>query len=696
MSQALRLALPRKQKLRPEVQALRALAVSLVVVYHYWPAALPGGFVGVDVFFAISGFLITSQLLKEVDRTGSVSMPSFWARRARRILPPALFVLLFCAVGTIVFVPLNYWQQFFAEMRASTTYGQNWHLASSAVNYFAQGQGPSPVEHYWSLSAEEQFYLVWPVLILVAVKIAGIGRVRIPRRPLAVVLPLLTLVSLGYGIWCTDADPAKAYFMTPTRAWEFGAGGLLALLPAATRNARLRSLVSWLGLGAIGIAAASYSDLTPFPGEAALLPVLGAVAVMWAGAPESRIAPTPVLARRPVQFLGDISYAVYLWHWPLFILAPFALGAAIHTDTKVVLVMLTILAAWLTKLGIEDPVRSGPLLVRRRARWTFGAAAAGTGMVLAVTFWGAQHVQAQIHKDERASEVLLASRPSCFGAAARDPRHPCSNPKLKFAVVPTPIAAANRPNSPCRFVQTRPFHVCAFGVPRAKATGTVALVGDSHASHWRAALEVVARKHGWYGLSITRSGCPFSRTVKVLRVPLFAQCIQWNHQLPHWFAQHPQVSTVFVVQESGQKWVVPRGQSEYGAEVSGFQKAWRSLPQSVKHVIVIHDTPKDRDSTAACVERAIGRHQRAGLACKVPRGLALDPDAEATAAAHAHMPRVQIVDLNRFFCDRRWCYPVIGGALVHKDQHHMTVVWATTLGPYLEHDVDRLITRWNR
>jgi hypothetical protein len=205
---------------------------------------------------------------------------------------------------------------------------------------------------------------------------------------------------------------------------------------------------------------------------------------------------------------------------------------------------------------------------------------------------------------------------------------------------------------------------------------------------------VVAQRKGWYGLSITRSGCPFSRTKKVLRVPLFSQCIQWNRQLPHWFAAHPQVSTVFVVQESGQKWVVPHGQSEYGAEVSGFTKAWRTLPASVKHIVVIHDTPKDRDSTAACVERSIAGHRQAGLACKVPRGVALDPDAEATAAAHAHMRRVQIVDLNRFFCDSRWCYPVIGGALVHKDQHHMTVVFATTLGPYLDADVDRLMKRW--
>src|SRR5436190_11967198 len=229
------------KEVRPEIQALRAAAVSLVVVYHFWPALLPGGFVGVDVFFAISGFLITSLLLREVDRTGTVSMTAFWARRARRILPPALVVLLFCAVATIVFVPLNYWQQFFGEMRASTTYGQNWHLASAAVDYFSSSNPVSPVEHFWSLSAEEQFYLVWPVLIVLVATARRVRRLGFGRRSIGIVMALLTVLSLAYGVYSTATDPAAAYFVTPSRAWEFGAGGLLALSsPFAAARVRLR------------------------------------------------------------------------------------------------------------------------------------------------------------------------------------------------------------------------------------------------------------------------------------------------------------------------------------------------------------------------------------------------------------------------------------------------------------------------
>src|SRR3954469_2172017 len=225
---------------RPEIQGLRAVAVAVVVVCHFWPAALPGGFVGVDVFFVISGFLITSHLLREVAATGRVSLAAFWARRARRILPAALLVLAVCALATLALVPDVHRSQFFAEIRASAFYVQNWQLAHSAVDYFARGDGPSPVQHFWSLSAEEQFYLVWPVLILIAA--------AIHRRAIAIVLGAVTIASLVYSISKTASDPAAAYFITPTRAWEFGFGGLLAMLRPTTVIAPARAVVTWAGL----------------------------------------------------------------------------------------------------------------------------------------------------------------------------------------------------------------------------------------------------------------------------------------------------------------------------------------------------------------------------------------------------------------------------------------------------------------
>src|SRR4051794_15888134 len=285
----------RQRAVREEIQALRALAVVLVVVYHYWPAVAPAGFVGVDVFFVISGFLITDMLLREVTARGTVSLPRFWARRARRLLPAALLTIAVCAVATLVFVPVTYWEQFFGEMRASAAYVQNWHLAGAAVDYFAP-HDRSPVRHFWSLSAEEQFYLVWPLLLLAGVGVARLaGRVRVTRGAIAAVLAVATAASLAYSVLATAADPLIAYFSTPARAWEFGAGGLLALAAADARRPRARAALSWVGLAAILLAALAHTARTDFPGWVALLPVLGALAVMRAGMPRVRWAPTGAL-----------------------------------------------------------------------------------------------------------------------------------------------------------------------------------------------------------------------------------------------------------------------------------------------------------------------------------------------------------------------------------------------------------------
>jgi peptidoglycan/LPS O-acetylase OafA/YrhL len=680
----------------PEVQALRAIAVLLVLIYHLWPASIPGGFIGVDVFFAISGFLITSHLLREVDRTGTLSLTAFWARRARRLLPAALLVLLVSAIATIVFVPLTYWQQYLTEIRASAGYVQNWQLASAAVDYFAADNAPSPVQHFWSLSAEEQFYLVWPLLIGLAVGVTRDRPGHIRRRSIAIALSAVTALSLAYSMTRTAASPAAAYFVTPTRAWEFGAGGLLAMLPRRDGHPTLRSVLSWAGVAAIAVAAFAYSVRTPFPGHAALLPVLGALAVMRAGAPARRWAPTPVLKASPVQFVGDVSYSIYLWHWPLLILAPFVTHAGVHTTTRTTILMLTLLAAWLTKVLVEDPVRAGRLLIRRRARWTFVCAGAGMALVLAVTASATSHLRGAVRQAERETAAVLAAKPRCFGAASRDPEHPCRNPALRLKVVPSPIEAKTAPNAGCDIA----FHidgkkVCRFGAPEARSTGTVVLIGDSHAGHWRGAVEAVARANRWYGLGIGHASCPLSKAIRPLQGADRAHCIRWKRDVFRWLSQHPEVSTVFVSQLSGGTGVVPtNGRDAFATAVAGYLDAWKSLPATVKHVIVIRDTPKVHGNTDTCIERAMARHQQAGRACAVPRRVSLDRDPATVAAARLRSSRVQVADMTRFFCDRSRCFPVVGGALVFKDSTHLTSVYAATLGPYLSRRVGRLMAVW--
>jgi peptidoglycan/LPS O-acetylase OafA/YrhL len=639
-----------RSEIRPEIQALRAVAVAVVVVCHFWPRALPGGFVGVDVFFVISGFLITAHLVR--DRR---SLAGFWARRARRILPAALLVLAVCALATLAWVPDVDRAGFLAQIRASAFYVENWQLAHDAVDYFAAGDAVSPVQHFWSLSAEEQFYLVWPVLILLAWR----------RRALA--LALVTLASFAYGVADTAAHPAAAYFVTPTRAWEFGLGGLLAL--AGTSRVP-RPLAGWAGLAAIAVAAAAFGAGTPFPGVAALVPVLGAAAVIWAAAPMG------VLALRPVQFLGDVSYGVYLWHWPLLILAPYVVSGGVPRG---VLAALTLVLAAATKRWVEDPVRRGRVLLARPPRWTLAPALAATALVIGLTAFGSVRVRHDIAVAQRASKVVLEHRPRCFGAAAHVPGHPCVNRALRLTVVPTPAEARDRGNLACGLSEfSGELHLCGFGVAPGRARATVALVGDSHASHWRAALDVVARRRGWAGISLAHAACPLSTTIPAaLPGDDRGHCLAWNHQVVAWLAAHPDVHTLIVSAIAGGPTY-----AKVDAE-AGYLAAWRALPRSVTDVVVIRDTPKARLSTADCVSRAMAAAEPAGTACRLPRARSLPPDPEVAAAHRLTGRRVHVIDMTRYMCDTRWCRPVIGGTLVYKDDNHLTEVFARTLGPYL-------------
>jgi hypothetical protein len=275
-----------------------------------------------------------------------------------------------------------------------------------------------------------------------------------------------------------------------------------------------------------------------------------------------------------------------------------------------------------------------------------------------------------------------ASTPRCYGAAARDAKHPCHNATLDRRVIPTPYDAVITPNAPCIPApgHSEP-HQCTFGSRLASSRGTIALIGDSHAGHWRGALIGVAAHYRWHGVSITRSGCQFSEATPLLSPSARAQCKAWRSQVLAWIGQHPEVRTVFVSEHPGPV-VVTKGQGGVATKVRGYLAAWRSLPATVKHIVVIRDTPIDKTSTVPCINRAMHRHENAGVVCSIPVGGSLKIDAAAVAVSLHHPARVRVADLTPFFCDSR-CYPVVGGVLVHKDIDHLTALYSSTLGPYL-------------
>ena len=689
---------PRPTGVRPEIQALRALAVSLVVLYHVVPLRLPGGYVGVDVFFVVSGFLITSHLLREVDRRGRVRLGHFWARRARRLLPAALLVLLATAVAMFVWVPQTYWQPFLREIGASALYVENWLLAGDAVDYLAHTNAASPAQHYWSLSTEEQFYLIWPLLIVLAIWLAT--RLRANRRlVIGGIFGVLTVASFGYSLWATTHSSPDAYFTTPARAWEFGLGGLLGLLAAEPIRGRerTRSVISWLGFGAIAVTAFTFTGATPFPGTAALLPVLGTVAVIWAGSPRDDWSPTTLADFGPVRFLGDISYSAYLWHWSLVVILPFALGHEMGTRAKVGVLVATVLAGWATKVWVEDPVRTGTPLARKGLGTTALATAVATGLVVAVAAGGSYYVKVQVEQAREAAAAFAAGGDPCFGAGAMDPARGCGDPFAYTDTVNTTFAKADVPRglSCLSVLAETTVKTCRFGSD--DPTETVALLGDSHASSLYEAMEQVAEQRNWAVVTYLKAGCPALGTS---RLPAAGQpanerepCAVWGQDALSQIAEDPSITRVFTSYRSDvYKYEADDGTLQDEIPAAVVQDPLRGLADAGKQVYVVRAVPTtggvhlgpELINQEASAPDCIAGAGEVDDPCSGPRDVRLTPDRLTEAAVAMDDDRVSSIDLTDAFCDEQACHEVIGGVIVYFDGSHLSATFSRSLGQFID------------
>ena len=357
---------PEDRKFRPDVQGLRAVAVVLVVLFHAHVPGLTGGYVGVDVFFVISGFVITGVLLRERAATGSTSILSFYGRRLRRIIPAATLVIIAAVVASYaVLGPLS-GNQTAVDAWWASVFLINIHFASVGTNYSSSQLPPSVLQNYWSLAVEEQFYLVYPTIFLV---VAGLSRGVSLRRRLGVVLSIAVVASFALSVVQTHNDPTAAYFSPLPRVWELGLGGLVALGTVSLRRlpSRLAAALSWTGLGAIVLSAFAFSSSTPYPGWAVAVPVIGTALVIAGGVAESAYGAERLLRLRPFQWMGLVSYSLYLWHWPvLTIAAQHSQSGALSVTGSLWWLLLSLGLAIITYLLLENPIRHSRLLISRR------------------------------------------------------------------------------------------------------------------------------------------------------------------------------------------------------------------------------------------------------------------------------------------------------------------------------------------
>ena len=675
--------------MRREIQGLRAVAVLLVVLFHLWPGRVPGGYVGVDVFFVISGFLITSLLLREVDRDGSVSLGQFWARRLRRLLPASYLVLAVSAAGTLLFVPRLVWEQFFGEILGAGLYVENWVLAVNSVDYLAAENTPSPAQHYWTLSAEEQFYLVWPLLVLLGIWLArratrSSGAPAVPRRAVFVVLAVAVVASLAYSLWVSATNPAWAYFVTPARAWEFGAGALLAFAPPVAGRVPVlaRALLGWGALVVLLVCTLVLDAGTAMPGTAAIWVVVASAALIWVEAPGLAWSSDRLLAVRPAQFLGDVSYSVYLWHWPLIILLPYVTDHPLTWLDRVSILLATIGLAALTKRWVEDPVRSARSFGLRRPLITFGYAAIAAALLTVLCVVPRQEVARQVEHTEQVAAALASKAPRCFGAQARDPRmENCPNPALADTVVPSPEAAlADFPDdSRCQAPLTAdPIRPCRFGTPR-PGVPHLAVIGDSHARLLMTMVGQLVDAGVVTADAYLASGCPWSTAPPNPASPYLAACAEFRRKLYPRLDEH--ATDYDAILTTGRVTVMI---GDHETVVSGLARAWRRVTRQGVPVLVLRDNPQDvvgGDNPQFCLAEVPA--SEANATCALDRHDKLDRWFDPLTLAARRTPGARVLDLTPYYCDQDTCPVVIGGVNVYRDDNHLTVTYAKTLAPYL-------------
>jgi peptidoglycan/LPS O-acetylase OafA/YrhL len=648
--------------LRPDIQALRALAVTLVVAYHAHFLGFGGGYVGVDVFYVISGFLITGLLLRELDETGRVRLGSFFARRARRLLPAACVVLMVTVVACAVLLSPLRLPELGRDAAAAALYVSNLHFAQAATDYMNVGEAPSPFLHFWSLAVEEQFYLVWPALLLLLLRRRGTGDRRQLLARAAVVIGLVFTASLASSVLLTPTHTNWAFYLSPVRAWEFAAGAAVAVAAGALRRrgAAFAVPVSLLGLGMVLAADVLFDDATVFPGSAALLPVAGATLFIAGGA--AGVNPLNRLwAIAPLQRLGKLSYALYLWHWPMLVLPAEALGRPLTLLENGLAVLASVLFAELTMRLVEDPARHS-IVLRGTAR--------GVAIGLVMSLLTAGGAMAMPRVTDRLTVQALTPAAATENGAVPVPAD--LTPALQQAVNDLPVSQLDGCNT-----DQPTSGVCQYGDPEAETT--IALYGDSHAAQWLPALQVMAEQNDWNVLAMTKSGCP-AASVSVFKFQTgspFTACDQWRqHAFTRIAAARPAVILVSQLHTylpmDGDRAKAPTWWA------SGLAETLSHLTP-VAPTVLLADTPFPRSNVPEC----LASNPSDSRACDVPVSVGYADDRRAADRATAEANGAHYADLAAAICNGDTCPAVRGNLLVFRDASHLSSPFAASLAPQL-------------
>jgi peptidoglycan/LPS O-acetylase OafA/YrhL len=635
---------------RPDIEGLRGIAVLLVVAFHAQLSVWRGGFLGVDVFFVLSGYLITGLLLRDLEVNGRLDLIGFYARRARRLLPASALVMAFTVVaGTLLLSPIEQ-ARYSKTALATTLYVSNVWFARQASNYFAPETDTNPLLHTWSLAVEEQFYLLWPALVWIGFRLFR------SRQGLCKFLAVVSALSLVACIWLTRTNQPWAFFGSPARAWEFGLGGIATLMPAtllANRSAKL--IASWACLAVLLGAAALFTPSQGFPGARALVPVFATATLLVAGAAGVPVGASRMLTHPVLQWFGRLSYSWYLWHWPLLVYA----GVFFPTNSgygRALVVTVSLLAAFLTYRIIENPIRIHRGLIRRPV-FTLSLAAVLSLLSVSICLLSLRFSQKSALMPGQ--QVLLA------------------------------VAEENSPVSGECMAMFRETQVreCVFG-DRSAAT-TVALFGDSHAAHWLPALEQIADERKWKLVTFLKASCP-TADVPVYNPRLErveTECAEWRiAALERIVKLGP---GLIVISNSAAYIKTANSTGGYSmTSVAEWQEGTRrtiaALDRAAIPTVVLYDVPVQRVDVPTCLSRVLAHPWYPETWCTSSRAEALDSQVlRAEQAAVSGLRSVRLLDFSDVFCDISTCKVEMQGVPIYRDRGHLNSVFARKLAPLL-------------
>jgi peptidoglycan/LPS O-acetylase OafA/YrhL len=674
---------PSRTAFRADIEGLRAVAVVLVLLFHFDVPGFAGGYVGVDVFFVVSGYLITRLLLRERIDKGTIAFGDFYARRLRRLLPASTLVIVATVLASRwLMSPLLFESTAWDGVWAAGWLA-NMRFITVGMDYLAAEGVESPLLHFWSLAVEEQFYLLWPALIL----LVAWGRRGDVSRRVGIALAVVVGASLAASIVLTRTHPVIAYYSLPTRAWELAIGGLLAV--AAVRGVRFprrtSTIAGWLGVVAVVASGMLYTLQTPFPGWLAAVPVLGTAAIIVAGDADSRVGPVWFLRWRPLQFLGKLSYSLYLWHWPVLILGEHAVGRALTATERVGAMGLSILLAWVTYLVVEDPLRRARGLARPIRGFAFGGAlVVGTLAVVAVS---AVTLPAVVGTGEVDGPTIAAPTDveefrAILQSSVDAELLPASlQPPLREAGSTLPRIYDDGCFAGWEDEHSRAH--CVYGDPQGERT--VVLFGDSHAAHWFPPFESLAERHGWRLLVLTKPSCPTIDVEATRRGAPYPSCEPWRQhgieRIAREGADLVVLSNTRTYRPEGASAATPTDEL-VGYVIEGYRGMIGRLQEGAPgtRIAVLGHTPRPGYDVPVC----LSQHLDDIGSCAADPNEALDPP--LWAAEREAIPRTgaTLVQPATWMCTSEACPAVVGDLLVYWDKHHLTVPFTSWLEPLLE------------